>query len=463
MQSFKEKSMKLTTILLCLCLTASIYGQERLRIAVFETQGTASAAKREDFRNALVDGLRNNPNLVVLDRATLAQVMREQGLQMSDEFDEYRAVEVGRLAGADYIMTSSANSANNIDFRLVYRLVDIRTGETIASERERATANTWYDVIDRIADSKLLAENDDRSNVFCGVEVQTQDHRVGAPIPAGWRLPTLTELRCICEHRDEIGGFNMGAYRSSTTDRGHTMGIRFQFCNEVLLTNPNEGSIRLVRGAISMASQEELDAIAANELAEIQAEERRVREQERAEERRIAREQAQERRAGAQTSRREITGTDARTTVRQGFGLQLEYTATIEGGWGANLIANWRGNRPNLAFGVGLGHYYESWGSGRLTVSPVFGSVIWNFSRSRFSPFVSAELGLSSYSYWREWWDWWNDSWISEHRGGTIIYLGATAGVQYSFNRNFALKANIRGMFAWEYIFGLGVGAIYRF
>jgi TolB-like protein len=238
---------KIIVLLITVFFTACLYGQEKIKIAVFETQGTASAAIREELKNAIVDGLRNNSGIIVLERSALSQVMKEQGLQMSDDFNESQAVEVGNLAGASYICVSSINSANDFEYRIVYRLVDVKTGATLTSDRKKAVQNNLYDVFDEIAKSKLFAqEENDADNSICGCEIQKQDLPEGTKIPSGWRLPNLAELKCMCENKDKIGSFNFGVYTSSKRSRGHSKGIKFQFCEEVFIINDN-ASIRLVR------------------------------------------------------------------------------------------------------------------------------------------------------------------------------------------------------------------------
>lgn len=223
-------------------------GQGKKKVAVFETQGTAKAGIREEIKNALVDGIRNNPRFIGLERAALSQVIREQSLQMSDEFDDDQAVKVGRLAGADYICTSSVNSANDFEYRIVYRLVNVETGETIASERKKATQNNVYDIIDEIANSTLFANDKSAEYISaCNCQIQKQDLPTGENCPKGWRLPTLNELKCMCAEKNNIGGFNFGIYWSSTNSMGHRKGIKFDFCNEVFITGKS-ASIRCVEG-----------------------------------------------------------------------------------------------------------------------------------------------------------------------------------------------------------------------
>lgn len=231
-----------------------LYGQGKKRVVVLETQGTASVAHRDEIKNALIRGIANNPNLSVVGRGELLQVMQQQGMQMNDAFSESQAIEVGRLTQAQYVCVSSVNTANEYEYRISYKLIDLETGETVEGTdvREKATNVNFYEVVDKIAESKLFANNvktgssNGGSNIsVCGCEIQKQDLPQGAKIPAGWRLPTLKELKCMCENKEKIGGFNFGAYMSSTKQQGDYKGIKFQFCDEVFILG--NYSIRVVR------------------------------------------------------------------------------------------------------------------------------------------------------------------------------------------------------------------------
>jgi len=225
-------------------------GQEKKRIVVLETQGTASAAHRDEIKNALIRGISNNSKFSVVGRNELMLIIEQQGIQMNDVFSENQAIEVGRLAQAQYVCVSSVNTSNGYDYRITYRLIDLETGETLegADVRQSATNVNFYEVADKIADSKLFDDGvkDNSTTIFiCGLEVQKHDLPKNAKIPPGWRLPTLDELKCLCENKEKIGGFNFGTYLSSTKQAKNSKGIKFQFCDEVFVIGNH--SVRVVR------------------------------------------------------------------------------------------------------------------------------------------------------------------------------------------------------------------------
>ncbi|MDR0542124.1 MAG: penicillin-binding protein activator LpoB [Dysgonamonadaceae bacterium] len=261
---------KTTTLLLAVFTFSCLYSQEKVKIAVFETQGTAKAQVREELKEALIDGLYNNSAVTVLDRSVLAQVMKEQGLQVSDAFDDNQMVEVGKLAGAKYICVSSINSVDGFEYTIVYRLVDVETGEIIMRERQKRGAGELNASFEKISKSKLFATGGsaaqtassvtDRS--VCDCEIATEDLPDDARIPAGWRLPTLAELECMCKNKGKIGGFHLGTYLSSAREQGYAKGIKFRFCDEAIINGSNV-SRRLVRGGktVERSGKEQPDAI----------------------------------------------------------------------------------------------------------------------------------------------------------------------------------------------------------
>ena len=48
--------------------------------------------------------------------------------------------------------------------------------------------------------------------------------------PEGWRLPTISELECMCENKVAIGGFGNSNYWSSTGDGNGYYAVNFDSC-----------------------------------------------------------------------------------------------------------------------------------------------------------------------------------------------------------------------------------------
>jgi hypothetical protein len=77
--------------------------------------------------------VRNNYNLK--NRHQIDEVLKEQGRQMSDDFDQNTAVRIGRFAGAQMIITGNITVSGG--FRTVrFRVIDVESNRVIASDQQ---------------------------------------------------------------------------------------------------------------------------------------------------------------------------------------------------------------------------------------------------------------------------------------------------------------------------------------
>ena len=93
----------------------------------------------------------------------------------------------------------------------------------------------------------------------CGIKIMENDlykekRRIGeVNIPAGWRLPTVAELECMCKEKKEIGNFHTDgrwqSYFTSETDSwGYRYTITFDDCKKELETDfTTSGYVRLIK------------------------------------------------------------------------------------------------------------------------------------------------------------------------------------------------------------------------
>jgi hypothetical protein len=232
---------------------SSVFGQEKKRVAVAPTTGTADAGVRNEIMEALLESMANSEKYIPLDRANLEQIRNELALQQTGEVDDEQIIEIGRLAGAEFVLISSINLVNS-NYLINYRLVDAATGTVIKRARRTANLGTILDVINAISEEPLFPENDKASSEnICGCEIQKQDFgektlsrkEQKSTNAQGWRLPTLAELACMCKNKEKIGGFNYGIYYSSELKNGNPTGIRFNSCFETGIMG--SASIRYVR------------------------------------------------------------------------------------------------------------------------------------------------------------------------------------------------------------------------
>ncbi|MDR3151778.1 MAG: CsgG/HfaB family protein [Holosporaceae bacterium] len=216
------------------------------RIAVLPTSGNADEGVRGMLTEALSDGILNSKQYKLVERAQLGKIMEELNMQVGDFFDDSKATEIGKFSGAKYICLSSCNKSG-YNYMISYRLVDVETGDVLFRERKTTTESSLMESINAIASEKLFAQSSSSNELFfCDVEIMKTDFKGSERnLPAGWRLPTISELRCMCEHKNEIGGFNGGEYISSEFKNSIRQGIRFNSCTQTTIID--QASIRCVK------------------------------------------------------------------------------------------------------------------------------------------------------------------------------------------------------------------------
>ncbi|MDR1108578.1 MAG: hypothetical protein LBL19_06040 [Spirochaetaceae bacterium] len=77
-----------------------------------------------------------NQGFFVSDRSQLDRLRREQNFQMSDEVDDATAVSIGKIAGANIIVTGRVDGEGSLR-RLRLRALDIQTAQVVGVASER--------------------------------------------------------------------------------------------------------------------------------------------------------------------------------------------------------------------------------------------------------------------------------------------------------------------------------------
>jgi TolB-like protein len=72
----------------------------------------------------------------VVDRKTLDQVRNEQNFQLSGDVDDNSAVSIGKLLGADIVVTGSISGIGSTQ-RLTLKALDVQTAQIVTMARER--------------------------------------------------------------------------------------------------------------------------------------------------------------------------------------------------------------------------------------------------------------------------------------------------------------------------------------
>lgn len=123
-------------------------------IAVMRFENGGSYGQDAENFEALEVGLQQmlttefaqNPGLRVVDRAQIAEIIREQDLGTSGRVDPNTAAQIGRIVGARYVILGGFIDFYG-DFRLDIRIVNVETSEIVRTEKVRQSREDLYDLV----------------------------------------------------------------------------------------------------------------------------------------------------------------------------------------------------------------------------------------------------------------------------------------------------------------------------
>jgi len=118
----------------------------------------SSMIRREEF-SALSIGvpaflsfaLATNPNVQIVERHRLQALITEQDLSASGRVDPEKAVRIGKLLGARYLILGNYLVQPNRDMRLGVRAIDSETGAMLYAETVNGKGDRILKVIDQMA------------------------------------------------------------------------------------------------------------------------------------------------------------------------------------------------------------------------------------------------------------------------------------------------------------------------
>jgi curli biogenesis system outer membrane secretion channel CsgG len=93
---------------------------------------TAANPNLRDFISGESEFLLVSKGFRVVDRGQLDRIRAEQRFQTSGEVDEHTSAEIGKIAGADYILTGSVTGTGDLQ-RLRFRILDTQTADVIGT------------------------------------------------------------------------------------------------------------------------------------------------------------------------------------------------------------------------------------------------------------------------------------------------------------------------------------------
>ena len=131
----------------------------RLTLAVLPFEGSGTTDTKAIMTDKLITTLVQLRRFRVAERGAIDKVIREQDYQMTDFVEPSEAVKVGELAGADAIVIGNIKAADK-GYSAHARVVDVTTGETIASTDVKLAGLNIQDLDEAAAQLAVRIYND---------------------------------------------------------------------------------------------------------------------------------------------------------------------------------------------------------------------------------------------------------------------------------------------------------------
>jgi len=111
---------------------------EKVRIGIIEFQSLNEEAKKDNLGKIVSEMLTtsfvNSESFKIIEREQLQKVIKEFQLSQSGIIDTSYAKQIGKIAGADAIVTGSVTKIGN-DLRLDARIIDVESGIILTAEK----------------------------------------------------------------------------------------------------------------------------------------------------------------------------------------------------------------------------------------------------------------------------------------------------------------------------------------
>ena len=125
-------------------------------VAVLHFSSFALSRDVKDLGGALLDmvttELAKKNSIRVIDRAQVEDLLTKQKLLVSGRVADAEAMRAGKLLGAQYIVSGGV-VMDKADARLDIRLVDVETGLTVRSFKEKGKQDDLLTLVERLADN----------------------------------------------------------------------------------------------------------------------------------------------------------------------------------------------------------------------------------------------------------------------------------------------------------------------
>lgn len=162
MIKFFVNKIKSKILLACL-LTLSIFSataEAKKRIAILPFEVLSEKSEHKQFGIGTMDTLSvamtSIPDFVMIDRGRISKIIQEQSFQKSGFTDINQSASLGKIMGAEIIVTGSIQSFDN-EFRITANFIEVETGKILKASK--VTGNNIFQLQDKIADQLLQLEN----------------------------------------------------------------------------------------------------------------------------------------------------------------------------------------------------------------------------------------------------------------------------------------------------------------
>ncbi|MDF1503811.1 CsgG/HfaB family protein, partial [Roseisolibacter sp. H3M3-2] len=122
---------------------AVLYFDNNTGSADYDAMGRGVAAM-------LITDLSGVPDITLVERERLQNVIAEQKLQQSGYFDPSTAVRTGKLLGAEYLLTGQF-TAKEPEIRIDTRVVRVETGEIVRTAKVQGKEDKFFDLQQKLA------------------------------------------------------------------------------------------------------------------------------------------------------------------------------------------------------------------------------------------------------------------------------------------------------------------------
>ena len=127
------------------CAPKSVLPERRRAVAVWDLEDASPAAKAQPDLGELLSAqiiatIKENEDIVVVERERLLLALEELNLGTTSLVDETTRLELGRIAGAQAMVFGGYQIIGD-RLRLDLRLIDVETGKTLRAVATTAAAN----------------------------------------------------------------------------------------------------------------------------------------------------------------------------------------------------------------------------------------------------------------------------------------------------------------------------------